>query len=791
MPNIAEALERRLMLTAAYALDPTWGDGGILTTPFQAPQNVILMPTESGGLIAIAPQQNTLQFFAFTPDGSTDDTFPLDQRSVPVGVDSVRRIIKLDDGKFLAAGKGSGAGSFALTRLNADFTTDTTFGDAGVAQAVMVPDVGNNFAGALDLALQPDGKIVVTGEVGLLAPGDTPELDVARFTADGAADTSFGGGDGLFTLKLPEAQVSDFPAAHGIAVLPGGKILIDATESSADGLLVRINANGTLDTSYDGDGKLVLTGIGAPTRFAPASDGKLYLGGIDALIRLNADGTPDTSFGGGDGRVGLARDNTRLYDLRVDSHDRPVAYWVDTAQPIKGLARFNAADGSGDASFRPGGFFTLPATDFIIFYAPDLFVTSEDIAISGSDDTIWVSGENPRSPVLTIARLTSQENLSLANGRLLVIGSDADDHLTVDRTASEDRVVFDGETKTFAPGAISNGINVDARGGSNSVTVSFDAQCTVTCGDGADSIVTAGGNDLIESGAGNDTVRAGDGDNTIITGDGDNLIVTGDGSQAIATQGGNDTITCGSGGRRISDAGGHNTITLGSAGAFFDDLAVQGDGNNTLTVADSGSRGQSHYILGGGNDDITNGSAAGELCLVDGGGGNNTITTGDANDTIVCVTATGAPPGENVIFSGAGNDIIAGGDGNDTLRGGAGRDTIYGGAGNDLISGGGARDHLAGQEGNDRIYGGAGNDQLDGGAGSDRLFGQAGNDYLIGAGGNDTLDGGVGSDFLHGGAGDDTFFTAGDGAEDTIIAAAGRDTADADAGVDELHGVEV
>src|SRR5438094_2335840 len=131
--RLAESLESRRLLAASYAPDPTWGDGGVNRTPFLSvgPTVAALWPTPAGGLLTIAPENggSALQFFAFTADGSTDDTFPLDQRIVDTGVDNIQRLVKLDDGKVIGAGQGKDQASFALVRLNADYSVDTSFGN--------------------------------------------------------------------------------------------------------------------------------------------------------------------------------------------------------------------------------------------------------------------------------------------------------------------------------------------------------------------------------------------------------------------------------------------------------------------------------------------------------------------------------------------------------------------------------------------------------------------------------------------------------------------------------------
>ncbi len=144
----------------------------------------------------------------------------------------------------------------SLARLDPDFRLDrSTFGSGkGVATARLNRFQHGNGA----LALQPDGKIVLAGYV--LGPDwKTPQnMAMARFNTDGSLDTAFGG-TGIV--------VTDFGAeesAAGLVVQASGKIIVAGTTSSAgakDFLLVRYNSDGSLDTSFGANGK-VITDLG-------------------------------------------------------------------------------------------------------------------------------------------------------------------------------------------------------------------------------------------------------------------------------------------------------------------------------------------------------------------------------------------------------------------------------------------------------------------------------------------------------------------------------------------------
>jgi uncharacterized delta-60 repeat protein len=116
------------------------------------------------------------------------------------------------NGDLLIA-EGSG-----VVAVRPDGTADTGFGSGGFAST------GLTNAGPGDVAVQPDGKIVWVGACQI--PGDTNTADtfaVARFTAAGALDPTFGVG-GLVSTSFPAEPVSD--VANTVLIQPDGKILV-------------------------------------------------------------------------------------------------------------------------------------------------------------------------------------------------------------------------------------------------------------------------------------------------------------------------------------------------------------------------------------------------------------------------------------------------------------------------------------------------------------------------------------------------------------------------------------
>jgi len=200
------------------------------------------------------------------------------------------------DGKILVA--GSTGGDFALVRYNTNGTLDTSFdGVTGTGNGIVITNLGANDYGN-SVAIQLDGKILVTGGTGNL-------IALVRYNTNGTLDTSFEGvtgtGNGIVKTLIGGSVVG-----NSVAIQQDGKILVAGQtqiNGSTDYALVRYNTNGTLDTSFDGDG-IVTAHLGGSDKghsVAIQQDGKILVVGYTenrfGLLRVNSDGTRDTSFG--------------------------------------------------------------------------------------------------------------------------------------------------------------------------------------------------------------------------------------------------------------------------------------------------------------------------------------------------------------------------------------------------------------------------------------------------------------------------------------------------------------
>jgi uncharacterized delta-60 repeat protein len=244
-------------------LDPRFGRGGKFVAPGNGERAAIAVASDGkivvgggigGGLVRL------------TRHGALDTTFG---RAGVVAARPIFAVAIQKDGKILA-----GAGR--LTRYTARGALDASFGRNGG------PDISVE-----DLALQRDGRILVASGAGL-----------ERFRADGDVDTDFKN----FTPEFGVASV-DVRESGAIVAASGGVSSVD--ESRVD--IARLSANGTPDASFGADGVAAARACSTVYDEAVASqrDGKVVVAvngdscASFTLLRLDANGRLDRAFGAG------------------------------------------------------------------------------------------------------------------------------------------------------------------------------------------------------------------------------------------------------------------------------------------------------------------------------------------------------------------------------------------------------------------------------------------------------------------------------------------------------------
>jgi uncharacterized delta-60 repeat protein len=412
------------------SLDPTFDGDGKVISDLGGDEVGRAVAVQADGKIVVAGERRTLSTdFAiarYNADGSLDSTFG---QNGTVFTDFGKADSALDvaiqpDGKILAAGirfDSLGVSSIAVARYGADGSRDQTFGAGGT----LVDDSAN---GGDAIALLPDGKLAVVGPVW---SGSTLDTVLLRLTAAGARDSSFGNGGRVV------ASLTGSDDLHALVVQPDGKLVV-AGETNVSWIVARFTADGTLDPAFDNDGRTItdVGGVGEAYDVALQRDGKILVaghglgsagGGSDLiLVRYNTDGSLDSTFGTG-GRaftqLGAAEAATGLAisprGLSVVAGGRATA--IDVADFV--VARY-IVDGSAPL-------LTLPSTVRIDATTPTGATASYGVSASDDlDDSPTVACSPQSGTVLPIGITTvvctaadASENAAGGNFQVVVLGA--------------------------------------------------------------------------------------------------------------------------------------------------------------------------------------------------------------------------------------------------------------------------------------------------------------------------------------------------------------------------------
>lgn len=373
-----------LVLAADSDLDPSFDGDGIVTTDhdeFDEIRDIVIQPD---GKIVVAGDtgffhlgggdRTSIIVARYNADGSLDATFGNNGIVITaIGQHSLGNAIALqDDGKIVVVGEGqlSQGQSFAVVRYNANGSLDGSFGNGGVVTTL----IGTR--GFLtDVAIQPDGKIVASGNATIPGGiGGVTTTTVARYNTDGSLDVTFDG-DGV-TQAIPPGF--GFPVAgipSGVALQQDQKIVVAGDcdlGALTDFCVSRYNSDGSLDSTFDGDG-IAITSFDAvfgssardvliqPNGKILAAGVRFVTNGVEAVLaRYNDDGSRDTLFDG-DGRVITATSQLRIAAIALQSDGKILAVGDSSDGAVLRITVLRyKLDGTLDNTFGNGGIVTTP-----------------------------------------------------------------------------------------------------------------------------------------------------------------------------------------------------------------------------------------------------------------------------------------------------------------------------------------------------------------------------------------------------------------------------------------------
>jgi uncharacterized delta-60 repeat protein len=337
---------------ARASSDPSFGNGGgVLISAGSGTTMPWTVAVDGLGRSIVCGFHDQTGFVArYTPAGTPDQSFGSNgfvafPSQIPsIAVDSNNRV--------LVGGQLGGAA--VVWRLNADGTTDTSYGVGGVTTAL--PGIGLQ-----RLALDAHNRVVAIG-----APNVTTfALTAVRLLPDGGIDPSFGAG----------GQIATGLTGPGDVIAAGDRVLVGG-ESGANAAVRAYLSDGSLDLAF-GNGGLATVDAGASDNVTAIALGPLGsivvagtsiagnnpFAGLPFAARFTAAGTPDSTFGAG-GVVVLSLPGTGggfPQDAGVDANGRliltGVHFYVNAQNAFAGgsMLAVLGPDGTADSSYVLGG----------------------------------------------------------------------------------------------------------------------------------------------------------------------------------------------------------------------------------------------------------------------------------------------------------------------------------------------------------------------------------------------------------------------------------------------------
>lgn len=333
---------------AVTSIDQTYDYG--LSVAIQPDQKIVV----GGYSYNSTLPNNDISLVRYNSDGTLDAGFGSGGTMLSdfgMGDNGAISIAVQPNGQIVAGGflKYSNQLYFSLSRYSAIGAIDLSFGNGGIVQTGFGTNDQIN-----SIVIQPDGKIVAGG----YAATTSYDFALARYNTNGSLDNTFGIGGKVITGAIDAVYNGD-DRVNSIVLQPDGKII---AAGYADGkfAMTRYLTNGTLDTTFSSDGKIIIA-IGSANCVMVQSDGKIVAAGYgnnDFIIaRLLSDGSFDNTFGTNGivtTSVGPGSDKASSVVQQQDGKLIVSGVSVNGAYSNFAIARYNT-NGTLDTSFGNGG----------------------------------------------------------------------------------------------------------------------------------------------------------------------------------------------------------------------------------------------------------------------------------------------------------------------------------------------------------------------------------------------------------------------------------------------------
>jgi len=433
-------------LTTNHSPDSTFdGDGILILSKFgfrdffiNPDDKIILVDNPGGNEGLIIKQINT--------DGSPDSTFG-NKSEILIPDLSYSASILDNNGKLLVAGTNwiDDTNYYNIVRFNTDGSYDYTFGVDG---KILIPSLnGQSFNFRL---MNANDKILLVGKIETDYTMD--DFYIVRLNMDGSADSTFNN-SGTFIFR--DSKYDDEPSIAAVDDI--GRILIGGGSSEISYerkffSIVRLNYAGSIDSTFNGSGKLDIPGItGSVRSILFDNNGNILFGGRESfyydspvnMVKINDYGNLDTTFGT-NGKISIFR----MYDYKLDSDNKILlAGSTDIfINPEDSLLKHERdfkiirldTNGASDQTFGSSGEILIPIGNGGDEARNMAFDNNGKIVLAGYS---IIEGYNAESSIARLNPDGSTDNSFFGYGKEILKGSDFDDYIVDVKIDSLNRII--------------------------------------------------------------------------------------------------------------------------------------------------------------------------------------------------------------------------------------------------------------------------------------------------------------------------------------------------------------